>query len=481
MLLQADPTLADVPGFSSEQLASLARSIERKKQRLESDIHAYIRRKQRELALYEQELLAQYRESMCAEAQTQPPAHPAHMHAESPLPSLPAPASAPSSEGSGESSSPEERKRTKHTRVHKREKELFGLVTPIFLPLLEANDPPQAAKKKEKKRRHKDKGEASSTSPPSQERASPSRDASRANERASHRSKGSEKMEQDEGLEHASTPKEKQPSEARKKAKRPVVKKSSLRKNSTGERTRRKRVSLVIDDQIVLPADDCQEAPLTSPSETTISSNTSSVSFDDMIDPRLLPPNDTDLQEQDEPQDQPTATHHHLPSTSPATHTGPALSASPPAQSPPQTATRSYLDLDAPSAHVAIPKFASPSPIYASRPETAEAGEEVFSTYVGGLSGSGVDDVDQTGSLGYPSSLGASYMESYMQSRPLSVRMAAAEKAGLSPQEKEMLIKGGASDEPEDLDADMPVEVPAKGSRDDDDDEMEVIGSMEGF
>lgn len=61
MLLQADPSLAEVPGFTSEQLASLTRSIELKKQKLESDIHAYIRKKQRELALCEQEVSTAFR------------------------------------------------------------------------------------------------------------------------------------------------------------------------------------------------------------------------------------------------------------------------------------------------------------------------------------------------------------------------------------------------------------------------------------
>ncbi len=61
MLLQADPSLAEVPGFSTEQLERLTRSIELKKQRLEADIHAYVMEKQRELAQYEHEVMA----SMC--------------------------------------------------------------------------------------------------------------------------------------------------------------------------------------------------------------------------------------------------------------------------------------------------------------------------------------------------------------------------------------------------------------------------------
>ena len=77
-----------------------------------------------------------------------------------------------------------------------------------------------------------------------------------------------------------------------------------------------------------------------------------------------------------------------------------------------------------------IPLTAGPDPIYPDGPELTETAEENFSTYVGGISGSGVDDVNQVGSVGYPSSLGASYLESYMQTRPLRVRMAAAEKEG---------------------------------------------------
>jgi hypothetical protein len=66
--------------------------------------------------------------------------------------------------------------------------------------------------------------------------------------------------------------------------------------------------------------------------------------------------------------------------------------------------------------------------------------DQNFSTYVGGLTGSGTDDVNQAGSYGYPSSLGASYLESYMASRPLSVRRVAADRAGLDSQEKRELL-----------------------------------------
>src|SRR5262245_27917607 len=64
-MLVHDPSLAEAPGFTTEQLESLTRSVEQKKQRLEADIDAYIKKKQRELAHYEQEVT-------CRRAQTQP-------------------------------------------------------------------------------------------------------------------------------------------------------------------------------------------------------------------------------------------------------------------------------------------------------------------------------------------------------------------------------------------------------------------------
>jgi transcription termination factor NusB len=56
MLLSADPSLAEVPDLRPEQLASLARGVERKQQQLEADIHDYIRRKQDELRSYGREV-----------------------------------------------------------------------------------------------------------------------------------------------------------------------------------------------------------------------------------------------------------------------------------------------------------------------------------------------------------------------------------------------------------------------------------------
>ena len=56
MLLQPDPSLAEVPGFTKEQLDTLARSVELRRQQLQRDIDAYIASKQDELRNYGQQV-----------------------------------------------------------------------------------------------------------------------------------------------------------------------------------------------------------------------------------------------------------------------------------------------------------------------------------------------------------------------------------------------------------------------------------------
>ena len=56
MLLSADPSLAEVPDVSPQQLSSLTASVERKQQQLEADINDYIKRKQDELRSYGREV-----------------------------------------------------------------------------------------------------------------------------------------------------------------------------------------------------------------------------------------------------------------------------------------------------------------------------------------------------------------------------------------------------------------------------------------
>lgn len=112
------------------------------------------------------------------------------------------------------------------------------------------------------------------------------------------------------------------------------------------------------------------------------------------------------------------------------------------------------------------------------------ADEQQFNTYVGGLRGSSTDDVDQAGSYGYPSSLGASYLESYMQSRPLKVRMEAADRAGLEGSEREEMVKdvGGGRDKEEDVHLRAGREGKEKRREvDDDDDDFMGEMDMEGF
>ena len=380
---------------------------------------------------------------------------------------------------------PDTAKRTKHTRVHKREQELFGLITPIFLPLLDAGTSP-TKKKKEKQ------SAAVLQSSPSSDHGSLTRDGETGNENSGSRSTSNDgPMERGEGAEAADgpkeatkeTPKENKKPDAMKKSKRAALKKSSLRHNNT-PRPRRKRVSLVIDDQIVLPADNIPELPLTSPTETTASTNSNSnstTSLEDYIDPRLVSPHDTPASSHDVHHG---PVHHSLdlprplPSTSPTKHTSRVISDSPPSlqHEPAQTTARNFLE-PSPPRQETIPQYGSRSPAYANEAamtEVEEEEEEDFSTYVGGISGSGVDNVDQAGSYGYPSSLGASYLESYMKSRPLSVRVASAEKAGLAEDEKRALINADEDVKEDDIDLDF-------GKVEDADQSMEIMGDMEGF
>lgn len=402
--------------------------------------------------------------------------------------------SAPSPPNARTHSEPEERaKRTKHSRVQKREQELYGLVTPVFLPLLDARDTSPKQQKSQPALRHSEEAQGT----PSLEQTAPPRDAEKSKEaRKSRREHKDMEVAMTE-----ETGKETQHVDAPKKSKRSAIKKSSLRQHSTA-RSRRKRVSLVIDGQTVLPADTVIEPPLTSPSETPSTSN-STTSLDEMIDPRLtsndpLAPVQTEHYE---------AVHHSLPlpmsnthsPTKPLIETPTELSTTPPTvrsprspiapvmpfgYNPPSTALHTFLDHPS-----SLQPSAGPDPIYADDLELKEEREEndAFSTYVGGIHGSGVDNLDQAGSYGYPSSLGASYLESYMQSRPLRVRMEAADKAGLSEEEKKAILTAGDKEKSRhedvddeefgmDVDKDHGRRVHAH-----DDDEMDIVGSMEGF
>ncbi|KAJ4986373.1 hypothetical protein SVAN01_08065, partial [Stagonosporopsis vannaccii] len=309
--------------------------------------------------------------------------------------------------------------------------------------------------------------------------------------------------------------KERSASDPGSKARRSSVKKKSALRHSSTPRNR-KRVSLVIDDQVVLPSDLIQAPPLTSPGSETTSATNSTASLDDMIDPRLTSDAPVYIEHHD-------AVHHSLPLTMTAPTTSPVKAAAPPfsspapvapepahsppttppglrspttAYAPPSYATRSFLDPPPERMHMDdIPATSGPDAIYPDPDDLADqlvshaAADTNFSTYVGGISGSGVDDVNQVGSVGYPSSLGASYLESYMQGRPLSVRMAAAQREGDQEEvrrlrgmeerrEREQRERQGREKAAEEEEWAAGAKK-GSGGRDDDDDDF--MGSMDDF
>lgn len=525
MLLYTDPSLAEVPGFSQEQLDALARSVEQRRQQLESDINNYIQRQQTALRNHEQELVEHYRSmdydaksgsadktrvgntegvasrpgmaAVSVHSQQQEPIQ-SRSRSESPHSDSP---SAPRSPSDARAAPEEKAKRTKHTRVQKREKELYGLVTPVFLPLLDARETsPTIPKDKKQQPRAERAADVASTVTGAQA-APPSRDGDKTAKEARKTRKESRDMDM---TAHGQPAKDQQP-DAVKKVKRSIIKKSSLRHKDT-PRSRRKRVSLVIDGQTVLPADSVVEPALTSPSSEATSASNSTASLDDMIDPRLTRPDSSVHLSQNH------AVHHSLPLTmSRYTHAPvsykpvsqpiptPAVveATSPPAQlhsprSPnlaftgtaPKTLTRTFLD-PSPLPPATVPDTDIAALDAASEPASQDPAnnqhdDPQWHTYVGGLHGSGVDNLDQAGSYGYPSSLGASYLESYMQNRPLSVRMVAADKAGLDEREKR-----GDEDGDEDVDEEFGMEIPSRKSENDGDVDMDmdmdIVGSMDDF
>ncbi|KAH7379410.1 hypothetical protein DE146DRAFT_774342, partial [Phaeosphaeria sp. MPI-PUGE-AT-0046c] len=403
LLLEADPRLAEVPGLSRESLDALARSVELRRQQLDRDIRDYISRRQHDLRAYEQEVGARPQSI----------------------------------------SSPRQKaKRTKHTRVQKREKELYGLVTPVFLPLLDARD---TSPKQEQKR------------PPPTPKPKPELDLE-APGRAEHATPTGE---------HASDPGRDMHGETSKKPKRSSTstsssaptKKSALRQHSS-TKPRRKRVSLVIDGHTVLPADSVAEPALLSPSSEATSASNSTASLDDMlVDPRLTRPAEPHIHTE-----RTDAVHHSLP-----------LPMSNIVHSP----TKPLVD-NTPSSLTIDPELEIPDPTPSDAAQDA-ADAQTFNTYVGGLRGSGADDVDQAGSYGYPSSLGASYLESYMQSRPLRVRMEAADRAGLEGAERKGMVEGKGADEEEEDEDDERERERGRRTREEEEEEGDFMGEMEGF
>lgn len=402
-------------------------------------------------------------------------------------------AEAESGSAAAASAAPEEKaKRTKHTRVQKREKELYGLVTPVFLPLLDARDvsPKQEQKKPSPKPEQQQQQAGGESGAPKVEHATPTGEHGEKSKEGRKSRREHSAVMQDRAASEPSQ--HTQHGEMSKKPKRASTsssstpaptKKSALRQHSS-TKPRRKRVSLVIDGHTVLPADSVTEPALTSPSSEATSASTSTASLDEMlVDPRLAEPHIHTEHAGD-------AVHHSLPlpmSNNVHSPTKPLVNDHTPTSLTIDPSIRSPLNLPSSYNHpTPLSKPSSlPSPdleIQSSTPtdEAADAEDaQTFSTYVGGLRGSGADDVDQAGSYGYPSSLGASYLESYMQSRPLRVRMEAADRAGLEGQEREGLlegkvVEGDGEDEEEE-------QRERKGKRRDEDDEGDFMGEMEGF
>lgn len=316
---------------------------------------------------------------------------------------------------------PSREEKTKRTRVQKREKELYGLVTPVFLPLLDARD-----------------------TSPTHDRKKPS---------LSHAHAHAHNTIPEHSATDGRKPREMSSPSSDSKKKRTsssTSKKSALRTHAS--KPRRKRVSLVIDGQTVLPADLVAE-----PSDGATSASNSTASLDSLIDPRLTHvPMET--------------VHHSLPlpmsmSMHPASPTKPLV----------ETPTSLALDSELVS---------SPTPLPAPQTLPPAANDDKFDTYVGGLRGSGADDVDQAASYGYPSSLGASYLESYMQSRPLRVRMEAADKAGLGEEERREMVREKEGEGEGDGDVEMSGDEAGslrRGGNEGDEDGDDFMGEMEGF
>lgn len=506
MLHHSDPSQAEVSGFSQAQLEALTHSVEQRRQQLEKDIQDYIARKQDELRHYEQQLIEQNRSMECdaGSGSRLKPSPSDNEGAGAVASSAIADQTAPLSPDTAEPEHEDKSRHRKHTRVHKREKELYGLITPVFLPLLDARDTSSTQQKAKKQFKEKKSSDASTTD---SERSAAARDAERIKE-----NRKSKKENKDmEGTGVGDSTKETQQTDTLKK-KRSTIRKSSLKHIGT-PRTRRKRVSLVIDGQTVLPADTVQEPSLTSPSSEATSASNSTTSLDEMIDPRLARFDAPTFIEHHD------AVHHSLPvsmsnnvnaNTKPLADTPPSITLLETSNSPPditsprspsipvgsfQTATRTFLD-PSPVHPNSIPDDSGPDPIF---PPSASPGfddeelidEPQWDTYVGGLHGSGVDDVDQAGSYGYPSSLGASYMETYMQRRPLSVRMQAADKAELNEREKRQMIMGNRDEQEKEKDKDVSMDQDTDMNFDDQkgkdrkdvdpDHDDEMMGAMDDF
>jgi len=498
MFLHFNSSLTAVPESPTEDFLQIIRLVEAKKLQLEGDIKQYIANKQVELQKYEQEvpfhdplspqirgrgadprkLLEQKRPIMSTSPlkSGEDVSSPDHNQpsASASSSSIPKPERSSSSE---DIESEDTAKPTKLSRVHKREKELHGLVTPLFLPLLDAQDSSPSVRKKSRSKSAEGKEMTSPATP-----------------------KGKQPSDIKPSDESKDPPEKKDKGKEKERARRPVTKKSALRQNGA-PKERRKRVSLRIERidsesdkkekrsfEIVHPSDSIADPAPTSPtSETTYSSASASTSS-----------LESTLESRTSTSPSPHEPVHHslpvpvspaIPVATAATVSSKNLATSPSTlqweQDHPSTTGRTFLDPSPTIAAPGLPPVASPAPIYATSPVDVEpdlVSDHIpvpQSSYVGGFSGSNVDGVDQAGSYGYPSSLGASYMESYMQTRPLSVRLAAQEKAGVAG--AAVAREQAVVEEEEEAALETRRGAPQLGAEAGDNDDMGIMGDMEGF
>lgn len=295
--------------------------------------------------------------------------------------------------------------------MHKREMELRGLMA--FIPLLDSDSVSSKRKKAPPKSKESvavSQGE-SSESLLLDAAADPGKFEEKDGRGLTEEPASMKDAGKNDGTGGTSSQKKKVATES----KRPrATRKSSLRRSSSAKGIHRKRVSLVVDDHIVHPSD---SLVITSPlSDSTTNASSSMEDVQESLHHSEHDP-----------------VHHSLHPDAHVSMPPEGLSASPQPLvfEPPAVATATFIEHDE---RLARSPHDEASIIY------ADEAHAPVSTYVGGLSGSGVDDLDQAGSYGYPSSLGASYMESYMASRPLSVRLAAVEKAELAEEEAKKLL-----------------------------------------
>ncbi|OCL05193.1 hypothetical protein AOQ84DRAFT_225070 [Glonium stellatum] len=368
-------------GLTPEQLDELLESVHQQKKKLEDDIAQYILQKQNDLRAFEQTLLAHLT------AASNPMAGAQNHSVINETVKAPEQLNMETNHETQISShsSDESLKIRNDTLVRERDLELCGLITPSFLPLLDASSSRGPKKSQIPQLKRKDAAEVKELK---FEKEKPkSTNVGLLSSSITTKGIGGENTK-------------KENDEKNLKTKRTSTKKSSLRRGSNPKPVRhRKRVSLVINDQIVHPSDSVRENTIAVPSSEIPATTSNSIeelqeAIKKMMGvgkPRVSIDSDDMLTDQ----------------------------------------SASNTSDEPASPQAIINEFLNEEPGYMS-PEDREAiyahdSVAPSSSYVGGYYGSGVDNLDQRSSYGYPSSQGASFMEEYMAKRPFSVRKAAAD------------------------------------------------------